>query len=269
MRIWHLPLSYLDTQRITAQHYEAHAVATLLLRGRNWGGMKVFANCVNYVRDVHDRCLIELHQRGRGHTHNSPFPELPPERCAAQFQLTLELIVKDITQLREKWEREGYYFGCGRHDLRELEKAYGLAVGRDVESALAIQVETRKLINEHRDVFRKLTGRIQDKLAQWKTLPFTDAQNYDRIVLSTVGDNSPANAQRRASMATVTLTRRRTAKNGIVSYKETPKRTSGTVYLDKKMFVGEPPETIVLEGENIAFAQPEAPAQPAPAESAA
>jgi len=49
----------------------------------------------------------------------------------------------------------------------------------------------------------------------------------------------------------ITLTRRRTAKNGIVSYKATTKRTSGTCYLDKKMFLGEAPETIILEGENL------------------
>lgn len=69
----------------------------------------------------------------------------------------------------------------------------------------------------------------------------------------------------------LTLTRKRVAKNGIVSYKADSQRSTGTVYFDKKMFPNGAPETVSIEAEGIQVPEPKAPraaAQPAAAETA-
>ena len=61
-------------------------------------------------------------------------------------------------------------------------------------------------------------------------------------------------------MAELKLTRVRTAKNGMNSYKADRQRSTGTVYFDKKMFNGAAPETLTIVADNIA----EPVAKPAP-----
>ena len=74
--------------------------------------------------------------------------------------------------------------------------------------------------------------------------------------------------------STVTLTKVRVAKNGLVSYKENRKRSTGVIYMDSKMFEGGSagaPDTIVLSGNGFAdvAAEPEKPAKTeAPADAA-
>jgi hypothetical protein len=60
-------------------------------------------------------------------------------------------------------------------------------------------------------------------------------------------------------MATQTLTRKRSAKNGMTIYKRDSKRSSGTVYFDKKMFNGDAPETVTITADNLAEPVAEAP----------
>lgn len=62
---------------------------------------------------------------------------------------------------------------------------------------------------------------------------------------------------------TITLTKVRTAKNGLVSYKENRKRSTGVIYFSDKMFVGGSagaPETLTISGDNLAELAADAPA---------
>lgn len=58
-------------------------------------------------------------------------------------------------------------------------------------------------------------------------------------------------------MATITLTKQRQAKNGMVSFKTGKHRAAGTVYFDKKMFAGAVPEQIIIDADGIQEAIPE------------
>ena len=67
-------------------------------------------------------------------------------------------------------------------------------------------------------------------------------------------------------MPQLTFNRRRINKAGWVSYKASAKRSAGTVYLNPRCYEGDPPETLVIEGENLIVPAVEAPT-PAPAPS--
>lgn len=58
-------------------------------------------------------------------------------------------------------------------------------------------------------------------------------------------------------MATITLTKVRQAKNGIVSFKANSKRATGTVYFDKKMFPNGAPQSLTITAEGIQEPAPE------------
>jgi hypothetical protein len=59
---------------------------------------------------------------------------------------------------------------------------------------------------------------------------------------------------------TLTLTRKRVSeKNGMASYKADGQRSTGTVYFDKKMFNGNPPESLQVIAEGIVVPVPPAP----------
>jgi hypothetical protein len=70
-------------------------------------------------------------------------------------------------------------------------------------------------------------------------------------------------------MATITLTKVREAKNGIVSFKANSKRATGTVYFDKKMFPQGAPQTLTITAEGIQEPAPEPVKEAKPAEAAA
>lgn len=67
-------------------------------------------------------------------------------------------------------------------------------------------------------------------------------------------------------MAELTLTKQRVSeKNGMASYKADNQRSTGTVYFDKKMFGGAPPESLTVVADGIVIPVPKA----APAAAAA
>jgi hypothetical protein len=49
----------------------------------------------------------------------------------------------------------------------------------------------------------------------------------------------------------ITLTKQRVAKNGLVSYRQNTKRTTGVVYFHPKMFSGEAPASITVNGDSL------------------
>lgn len=175
MRLWHIPVGYLDRQRLQSQHYEAHGLLTCCLEGRRWGAISAqFEKSCHYITLIHDRCAIEMGIR-KGMTesilrsHSSPI-EIPegtdPEKTSIDYRPTLEEYKTDIIHLRNKWEREGYFFGIGRIDLSFLEKRVDLPVLRPVEECLELQKKTKMLRKEHQDFLKSIKGdkRLGDKL---------------------------------------------------------------------------------------------------------
>ena len=109
--------------------------------------------------------VIEIRLRKMGSFHSATH-KTPMEVDTTQiyFSPSRDDIRKDIIDLRSKWEKEGYYFGVGRTDLRVAEAAYDVAPGRPVEECLAIRESTRALIREHHDRFQRMQGNMGERL---------------------------------------------------------------------------------------------------------
>lgn len=175
MRIWYIPYGYLDSQRLTSQHYESTGMITICLGDKKWGVIAdKFRRSVHYIVASHDKAAVEMGIR-RGETsdillnHSTPvfIPEgTDPIYTSEPFRPTKEDLTIDIIQLRNKWEREGYYFGTGRCDLAFLEQRVGLKSFRTPEEALDLKAQTRELLKKHKDFIKTIKGdkRTGDKL---------------------------------------------------------------------------------------------------------
>lgn len=175
MRLWHIPVGYLDRQRLQSQHFEAHGLLTCCLEGRQWGTISVqFEKSCHYICLIHDRCAIEMGIRkgmteGILRNHETPIwiPErTDPERTSVNYRPTFEEYRTDIIHLRNKWEREGYFFGVGRIDLAFLEERVGLSVLRPLSECLEMQAKTKELRKEHAEFLKSIKGdkRLGDRL---------------------------------------------------------------------------------------------------------
>jgi hypothetical protein len=173
MRIWLIPYSYLDQQRLLSQHNEIHGLSTVILKGGKWGSISdQFKESVHFMREIHERCVREMairaERQGKASSHTSPFIEIdkiPPHHKTKDYKPTREELETDVKQLRAKWEREGYFFGIGRVDLRRAEKQLGLPEGRDPEDCYRQKARTRLIVKEHKDRLAKMGDlRLGDKL---------------------------------------------------------------------------------------------------------
>lgn len=91
-----------------------------------------------------------------------------PKHLTGTFKPKRSHLTTDVQQLRAKWEREGYYFGVGRKDLRHAEQQLGLPLGTCIERAAEIREETRELFHQHREHFRTAKGTFGDRLEALK-----------------------------------------------------------------------------------------------------
>jgi hypothetical protein len=178
MRVWYIDKGYLDGQRLLAAHNELHALLTCVRRGRRWGNFtEQYKYCMNEAVNEHTRILEEMASRQNKSSaafissHRSLFLlEGLPEDCNSRsLELTHQMYVTDVQQLREKWRLEGYYFGVGRLDLRQLEESFGLPTGPSPEEALIKKASTRDLIKTHKIWFSEYQkkypkSRLQDRL---------------------------------------------------------------------------------------------------------
>jgi hypothetical protein len=179
MRIWHIEPAYLDYKRQVSLHREVHIFHTVATNGKTWGRYPACINySLDYVKMVHDATVAAICVRDpmrHAHSpekliqlHPTPF-ELPPDYEIYSYTPTTQDIENDITQLRTKWEAEGYYFGVGTIDLCQLESKYGLPVGIDMFEAVGAEARTHNLIktyqhwfNTYRQLFPR--SRLQDRL---------------------------------------------------------------------------------------------------------
>lgn len=167
MRLWHLPYVYLDSQRLASQHYEAHGLLTVCLKGGRWGAIAdQFRQSCDYIVACHDRAATELATRkGASEAHPSPMPEVPPDHRTVTYRPSREEKLTDVVQLRQKWEAEGYFFGMGRLDLRHAERQLGLEPGREWEACLRAKDRTRTFVTENRLRLKELGDkRLGEKL---------------------------------------------------------------------------------------------------------
>jgi hypothetical protein len=179
LRLWHLPYSYLDQQRLLSQHLEVHGLATCIARGRNWGTITAqFKGRAGYLNRVHNKCVLELAIRKGSdpedyiRDHTTPFDmerfELDQRRL---YEPNMEDLRTDVEQLRAKWEREGYFFGTGRKDLRHAERQASLPEGRPKEECLELKAQTRKLVLDHKPVLKEMGDlRLGEKLDRLKEM---------------------------------------------------------------------------------------------------
>jgi len=178
MRIWHIPYTYLDGQRLLSQHNEIHGLSTVILKGGQWGSISnEFKHSVDYMVMIHERCVQEMDDRKRTKgqivcDHNSPFhslSSLKEEHRSHKYHPTQEQLTTDVKQLRDKWEAEGYYFGTGRAELNELELLYNLPLGPDKLQAEFRKEETRELVKKHKVALSKMGDkRLGQKLTLLK-----------------------------------------------------------------------------------------------------
>lgn len=175
MRVWYLDYAYLDTQRLRSQHYEAHGLIACVLKGKRWGTITAqFEKSAQALLHCHAKCVQELEQRGTSSVHQTPVgltKEQKKLHATQDFVVTTKMLVEDVLQLRQKWEREGYYFGTGRAELSQLEEALGINPGIRKEEAECRRVATVALVKENHDFFKSHKGRLGDKLELFAARP--------------------------------------------------------------------------------------------------
>lgn len=175
MRTWFLPYGFLDGQRLRGQHNECHGLMTCVMQGTPWGSItRDLKGHEYFLAVVHQWILDESRLRGPvAEVHPSPvkasFLEAFPREGYNPYPITNELLINDIKQLREKWEREQYYFGMGRLDLRLLEKHHDLPIGRSPASAARCQLAIRVYVKEHSKYLRTMKGTMGTKLDLLRT----------------------------------------------------------------------------------------------------
>jgi hypothetical protein len=125
---------------------------------------------------VHDNVVEEVNLRsGRKEPHPTPydFSDLDQTYSSESWSPSKDDLIADVTQLREKWEREGYYHGTGRECLTVIEKELGIPPGKSKIEGDAQREETRRLFKENKSWLKdfrqkKPKSRIQDRLAVFK-----------------------------------------------------------------------------------------------------
>lgn len=171
MRLWHIDPAYLDNKRLAAQNNECHGLLTCILKGQRWGQItEQFKHSIQYIKYVHDNVARELFIRYSKDEpemeHQSPMEfssNISMSFMSEHFSPSKDDYKNDILQLRGKWAREGYYYGTGRYDLRQLEVLYGLRPG-PVEVEWKLQQEmTRAFWSLHRKQAPK-KGTLGDRL---------------------------------------------------------------------------------------------------------
>ncbi len=174
MRIWYIPLSLLDNRRVTGQHKEIHMLVSCLRNGTEWAGLvKRFTPYGAFLEGVHQQSLFELHRRSVRklptfqqylQEHKSPFDAsaFTPRSMVTQFHASEDLIIKDMTDLREKWEAEAYLNGFGTQPLSSFESLAEIK-SRPQEQAQNIHFYMKRLYKENKILFA-FQGRIRDKM---------------------------------------------------------------------------------------------------------
>jgi hypothetical protein len=178
MRVWFIDPGFLDDKRLNAAHHEIHMMRTCILKGRRWGiYTELFKASLHTASEYHDQIVEEkIHRSGSSTEHKTPFTyqDQPGEFWTTQFSPKQSLIRQDVRDLRQKWEREGYFFGCGRLDLGPLETQLLIDPGIGPAEGFLRRLRTRDLVGKtEKEWFqtyrkRRPKSRLQDRLTAFK-----------------------------------------------------------------------------------------------------
>lgn len=175
MRVWHLPLEYLDDRRLLAQHHEVHGLITAILSGKRWGQWStLFGQRLPYLFNIHEEAVQELARRAQlrssQHKHSSPVlfteEQLKAHSAEAGFNPTDEMMAADVVVLRGKWAAEGYFHGTGRTDLCLFEAQLNLPLGPDPAAAQLIRTATKAFVLKHKGQLRTMKGTLAARLKE-------------------------------------------------------------------------------------------------------
>jgi len=178
MRVWFIDPGYLDDKRLNAAHHEIHMMRTCILKGRRWGiYTELFKESLQTAATYHDQ-LVEEKRKRKNPTgeHLTPFTWQDQEAAfwRREFIPKQSLIRQDVQDLRQKWEREGYFFGCGRLDLGLLEAQLLIDPGIGPAEGFLRRLRTRDLVGKtEKEWFqtyrkKKPKSRLQDRLTAFK-----------------------------------------------------------------------------------------------------
>ena len=189
MRIWHIHPAYLDDKRLGAYNYELHTIRSVIVRKVNgWNTIiDPFRHSLGYLKERHDICADEMEYRAvrKGNKlkkHKSLFSidGLHKNYFKNGFFPSKKHMIQDVKDLRQKWENERYYFGCGYFDLKELETLYDINdFSLPIDEYKAIIEETKEIVKANKIWFdnykRKYPkSRVADRIKEffkheWKT----------------------------------------------------------------------------------------------------
>ncbi len=175
MRVWFIDPAYLDNQRLVAAHQEIEACRTCLIKGIHWGNAtRFFEDKFLTLQREHNIIVDEMCIRnGKDSSLHIKFT-IPRESYSQSLvEFTVKQKSRDVIHLREKWEREMYYFGIGRYSLRHLERNLKLKIGRPDEECRQLQQDSRKLVKDNQLWFKEYRinnpkSRMQDRMAAFK-----------------------------------------------------------------------------------------------------
>lgn len=193
MRIWHIDPAYLDTRRLSAAHNEIHTCRSCIKKQKRWGTMvDPFFHAVPYLVDCHKRIVEEMAIRDPLreavdlttilNTHPSPLEGSESEEERSEnFVPTEDQLIKDVQDLRDKWEAEHYFYGVGRLDLRDWEREYHLVEGPGFIECM----ERKRLI-------REITKRYKLWFSAYRKV-FPKTRLQDRIQAFLIGEREDVN----------------------------------------------------------------------------
>ncbi len=118
VRVWHVKPEYLDNQRLLGEHLEIHVIiGAITKRHQNKKGgyvnhpeTKKYENKVRFLLKRHQALIHEMKKRGwnTGKIHKTPLPtENIPKKAFKDFKPNKKMILKDISDLRTRWKKEG------------------------------------------------------------------------------------------------------------------------------------------------------------------
>ncbi len=118
VRVWLVGPEYLDDQRLLGEHLEIHLIIGAIAKrhkGKKGGWVSHpettrYENRVKALLKRHKKLVEEMKKRGwnAGKIHKTPLPTKGiPKSAFKDFKPTKQMILKDISDLKKRWKKEG------------------------------------------------------------------------------------------------------------------------------------------------------------------
>ena len=118
VRVWHVKPEYLDNQRLLGEHLEIHVIIGAVVKRhlKRKGGYVNHPETIKYENKIkfllkrHTAIVSEMRKRGwkSGRIHETPLPITKiPKSSMKDFKPTKQMILHDISDLKQRWKKEG------------------------------------------------------------------------------------------------------------------------------------------------------------------